>query len=149
MEYCDYESVDVCDLIYAAAAIDCEGCIGIYTPRQSNGNSNYFHIRVNVANTDSVLTNWMLETFGGSIASTHKGDKHKKTVYYWYVGAQQACDFLRCVLPYLKLKWEQAEIVLKLGKRMNTENNQPLSEEELEVRRTLREAIGILNKKGV
>ena len=48
----------------------------------------------------------------------------------------------------MKLKWQQAEIAIELCDRVNSHRGE-LSESELDKRNALREAITILNKRGM
>lgn len=141
------DDVTTSDLIYAAATIDCEGSIGIGM-RKGRRKSPYFHVRVQVGNTDSILTNWLCETFGGSTYVREFSNQRWKTNYNWYIDANQACDFLGWILPYMKLKWQQAELALKLEDAVKSYVGLTLSESEIEKRLALKEAVGILNKKG-
>lgn len=116
------------DWIYLAGIIDGEGCI-----RANNAP------RVHVTNTDQRLTDWLVETFGGYV--WHEGKSYManaKPRHVWEVSARKAQTLLREVEPYLKLKQQQARLVLGFYETASPRDLQ-----------ALRSNLGRLNKKGV
>jgi len=136
------DDISVEDLAYVAGIVDGEGSISIYTVR------NQFYSKVSVANTDDILMNWLVERFGGGI--THHQFKNSwKPLFTWQIYSQQAAEFLRLILPFLKLKWQQAEILIELENMKSTNYRfRPLTGAEYDKRNALREAARILNHRG-
>lgn len=138
------------DLAYAAGIIDGEGSISISVAQPNYGrNSPYYYVLVKVGNTDLVLVNWLRKSFGGSIQTHEYNNSKWKTLYTWSLSTQQAARFLEDILPYLKLKWEQAEIALNLCSVTSSCNREGLSDLDINYRQVLKEAMHILNKRGV
>jgi len=145
------EDVTTSDLVYAAATIDCEGTIGIMVQREPSRNGGvlqFFYAIVSVTNTDSILTGWLQEMFGGNTGVRNRNENHKPS-YYWNVSTSSAYAFIEQVFPYLKLKWQQAELALELRDRIELSNGKRLTSDEIEARMALKEAMNALNKKGV
>lgn len=92
------------DLAYAAGMVDGEGCIHILYHRGRGHHS----INVIITNTDPRVAEWLLERFGGRVHHP------RERVDNWTVSARKAAAFLELVYPYLVIKKEQADLVLKL-----------------------------------
>jgi len=141
--------MEVYELAYAAATVDCDGTIGIRAQKpRGTRNYPYYYIMVGVANTNSVLINWLHKSFGGSVYIKEYRNDSWKNLYMWSLSTQQAREFLVDILPYLKLKWEQAETAIELCDRISRGVSK-LSDLELSERSALKEAVMILNKRGV
>lgn len=98
------------DIIYAASALDCEGNISL--SRRFNGTVPSWTLKVGIANTNPTLTDFLLENFGGHVHTEAPVKLSKRIIYRWQIHAKNAADFLTLVLPYMKLKKEQAIIGL-------------------------------------
>jgi len=89
------------DLAYLAGIIDGEGTIGIYYHKGRNS----YRVKIYVVNTYKPLIDWLGSVFGGFVYQrTHKT---WKTKYEWHLG-EDAMDLLKSLIPYLKIKKEQA-----------------------------------------
>lgn len=95
------------DLIYAAGFIDGEGCI------TTSGMVGSF--RLTISSTDKCILEWFEETFGGYINNQYVPKNPKHNIAWKWVITKQAdlLVFLKVVLPHLKLKKSQAEVVIK------------------------------------
>lgn len=91
------------DLAYAAGCIDGEGCIGVYSSGTRSGTSTRLTLQVN--NTDFRMIDFFKETFGGLVFSKDYG---KRVNYVWRANQKLAGEVLEMVLPYLRVKSEQA-----------------------------------------
>jgi hypothetical protein len=104
------------DLIYAACAIDCEGCITIHKVKNKNriGRVYYtFGAKIIVGNTNRILIDWFYDIWGGLRQIRRKPNKDKDC-YLWQLSKkEEASDFLKAILPYLKMKKEQAKCLLE------------------------------------
>jgi len=124
---------------YCAGIIDSEGCITI------SRNS----VIVAVANTDPIIIEWLKSNFGGFI-TIHKSKKIKhKDAYFWTLKCANSLNFLYKILPYLKIKSEQAKICIELQKMKVNQAGIKITDERNEKMKILKEKITILNKRGI
>jgi len=100
-----------------AAYIDGEGCICIGQKRVLNGperkcTSTRTYLNIIIANTDPRLSEWLRDTFGGSIQlhRPHKNNPKWSLGYHWITGNRQAKWVLEGCLPFFIMKRAQAEI---------------------------------------
>lgn len=94
-----------------AAFIDGEGTIGL-NPRRTK-DSPIFCARVQITNTDPRLPVWLYDNFGFAVTIGNRKSDRWKDCYWSSAHGYRACWVLRNCLPWLLLKKEQAEIVLK------------------------------------
>lgn len=97
---------DTESLIYMAGIVDGEGTITVDGEARP---------RIIVANSSVVLMEWIAETFGGRLHRQRTRSPKHKPVMVWYMGAEQSVALCRLLMPYLKIKRRQAEIVLAVG----------------------------------
>lgn len=101
---------------YIAGFFDGEGSVLI----QYNKLQHRCFLQLVVANTYKANIEYLKEKLGGSF-SEHEWPKkfnYKKT-WYWRVSSHQAEAILKCLLPYLKIKYRQAKLVLKFRQEKN------------------------------
>lgn len=104
------------DLAYTAGIIDGEGSIQIHKyPRKKHKRRYVLSLLVRVKNTNQWLCNWLKFAFGGSVylSSTPAG----KPIWEWSLETKQAGEFLKLVLPYLRIKRPEAELALQFQAR--------------------------------
>ncbi len=113
------------DKAYAAGLIDGEGCISISrvnykrTSRKTGGSS--IAGTLHIAMTDRAAVDYVRQAFGnvGREATTDKSERYArlgwKPTYHWVLSTQQAAAVLKEVLPYLRVKRRQAELLIKLA----------------------------------
>lgn len=102
-------------LAYAAAFIDGEGCIFISKRNQWVRNP-----VVTVTNTDRGIIEWLHATFHGGKTSFNlktNGPKSKLVHRVTWGTIDSVYTFLSEILPYLRIKREQAEICLGVLRR--------------------------------
>jgi hypothetical protein len=142
------------DLIYMAGLIDGEGTITAnYTTSPATGRG-AIHCRVIVANTHRGVMQWVHETFGGHLnAPSPVRKSNHKPVQTWYAGSSEAVHLCQRLLPYLKIKRRQAEILIELGSLSFTyvpgERGRFVSAEIRAARRPLIEELRALNHRGI
>lgn len=105
-------------MAYAAGIIDGEGCIMI--AKQSSSVLYWgcgFYLRVRVSTIDTILAPWLDSTFGGHSYITKKRDGYNYPDYHWYICSDKAMRFLEKLLPYLKLKKEEALVAIQFQKQ--------------------------------
>lgn len=104
---------------YIAGIIDGEGCIGIecMAPLQKKDGTwirkhNYYTPRLTIVNTSYKLMELLVKEIGGKY-DTRKKIEGRKTCYRWYIFGKDLENTIQEIIPYLFIKKEQAEIVLK------------------------------------
>ena len=107
------------DLGYTAGIVDGEGCIGIYSPNTKRKHTKY-RLTVSVANTQEWLCQWLKFAWGGRVRLAKTGKPNSLPLWEWQISAKQAGEFLKLILPYLKIKSPQADIALKFQSRKRT-----------------------------
>lgn len=96
---------------YLAGLIDGEAWIGLYKRKRKE--TNWYGYELTIANTDKGIIDWLKESFGGYIRIVEpKGNRKRQ---YWWIlyNRKQVVRVLKKVKPYLKIKKEQAEILMK------------------------------------
>ena len=141
------------DARYFAGFFDGEGCIAILrhaTLVPPAVNLRYFMV-ITVTNTHQGIMEWLHQTFGGNI-KRYKRTTQQPThadAWKWTAMSQDAAHILRAVLPYLKVKYAQAEVALEFqdivsstltrsyASRSGQRGRLPLSPEDVAVRQAL------------
>lgn len=136
------------DDIRIATVLDCEGWISL----QKIGNSRGIGLvlALGVGNTNYKLTNWLKETFGGSVSKTIRESIKHKDYYTWRINADKAKCILQRALPYMLLKKEQANLAIHFQETMHSKNsyNEPCTPQYMEYMHSLKKRMNILNRKG-
>lgn len=101
------------DIIYFAGFFDGEGSVFINSNGiDGNGNQRYvLRCTLSQNNRDVLLD--MQSIWGGSVTNkAHRGPLSKKDGYTWSCSVKKAKSFLTDVLPYLRVKKEEAVLAL-------------------------------------
>lgn len=93
------------ELAYLAGIVDGEGYIGAGKRR---------NLRVQVAMTDESLISWISEKWGKRSVVQDRGPGFRK-LYTVYLTCQDAAKRLRELLPFLRVKRQQAEVGIRLA----------------------------------
>lgn len=109
---------------YIAGLMDGEGSFSIV-----GCNINGFYPRVVLYNTHFETVKWVRDYFDiGSIQTIHPHKNHlgKKIVYRWYLTHRNVIFVVSKLIPYLKIKKKQAELILQFplgtrGKKVSDE----------------------------
>lgn len=141
------------DIGYLAALFDGEGTIGAYKDKRSNS----FTENVGVTNTNTALLEWckLITGFGYvTPLGDRKSEKHKKG-FIWRLRRDELPVLLPILLPHLKLKRRQAELVLELLDTLKVEKiaygrgrGTMVSEEVAILRAVICSELADLNRKG-
>lgn len=103
------------DKSYLAGTIDCDGSICFWLGK-SKKHPNWKHWiipKINLTNKNLELLNWAQNTFGFCISVKPKIKKQRR-VYCLEVNGRNRClSILRLILPYLKAKKQQAELIIE------------------------------------
>lgn len=129
---------------YIAGFLDGEGYIGISVHRRKDWKRPYYTTQINIYNTDIFVLQSMVENAGvGTIYLGHRKERpHHKVIYVWRTTGIKAIELLKELLPYLRVKKEQAELAIRFPNDGRTFHDNRESQE------TIREAIKILNQGG-
>jgi hypothetical protein len=99
------------DLAYIAGLVDGEGYIGFLKKKVQGWNPNH-RIRVVITNTDVGIVRWLFDSIPGSTVF-FQDHCRKKRIYRWNIQGTKAYEFLRVILPYLRIKKAQAELAIR------------------------------------
>ena len=103
-------------IAYLAGIIDGEGTITIAKSKVRKGRKNHLYsLRMQVANSDKRLIDWLKENFGGSIHIMREG--HGRKFYQWTLGSKDTYRLLKEIKKYSIIKGEQADIGIKFYQR--------------------------------
>lgn len=105
------------DVAYVAGIIDGEGCIRVKKtkPYRCQGRATPgYDASVQVKMVDRGAVEFVCKTIGGWVYLQKSGLKSGRDQYTCQATGRQAEDGLRLVLPYLRVKRRQAELVLQL-----------------------------------
>ena len=93
---------------YLAGLFDGEGCIGYYRNRKR-----YAPV-VSISNTDARIIAWLHARLGGVIEpGSKKRPSHWKCLWEWRLRSKnQIIAFLSEIRPFLRIKGEQADLLL-------------------------------------
>jgi hypothetical protein len=103
------------DLAYLAGFMDGEGTIGLRRIRRADrGGAFSYEPYIEVANTDPVIPVWLHSLFGGYYRerATTLGGNSKPVIYRWATKSRAAVAVCERLVPYLRLKRPQAEVLL-------------------------------------
>ena len=107
---------DLATVAYIAGFVDGEGHIAIEKTMPGKGLQRivnpHFGVRITVANTDLTTLEWIHSLWGGKVYVQKK--MGLRPVYSWMITNRQVVtEFLSTILPHLRTKKDQAELVLE------------------------------------
>lgn len=146
-----YSHVDliVCeeDLAYTAGIVDGEGCITILKSRKDERVQYTPRVTVKMCDTNPIL--FLKRKFGGGV-SRQECEPPRRDAYYWYLDDKHSVKWLLMrVLPYLRVKARQAELLLEfIAKTPQKPKSQRFDSQEIERRESLYQEIRQLNERG-
>jgi hypothetical protein len=135
------------DIGYIAGIIDGEGTITILKNRDNRNRSGYCYRQVvQVANTNRDVIEWLRQTTGLGYVAVCNGNNGRK-FYAWRIHGKDASKLLPIILPCLKIKRKNAELLLEYQKIMRPHRQRRyMGKDELEHAEKLFEEIKKLNK---
>lgn len=140
------------DLHYAAGIVDGEGTIFISElSARGKRKSPQFRCSVAVGMCDPLVPMLFAGWFGGSL-HTYPGRKPgQRAITYWRANNRAAEAFCRLISPYLRLKRQQAELVLAFydDPRFVFKQRQSIPLDEIEQKREYVTSSHALNVRGV
>ena len=110
------------DLAYFAGIVDGEGCFWIgKIPKKSGDGYITEHFRgvLKIDNTDIKLNQWLDSVFSGTASAQCRSTssrKFEREVFTWTATGDRLLDLCEQVLPYLVIKKEQCQNMIKFRK---------------------------------
>ncbi len=99
-------------LIYLAGFVDGEGCL---TTNRTSQNGRY-RPSLRVSGTYEPIMKWMKRWFGGNYYVIHARTGQTKETYDWVLSTNKAIKLIEALMPYLKVKKEEAKVFVQLYK---------------------------------
>lgn len=93
---------------YYAGYFDGEGYVGT-----TKTNKGAIALRCVIGSTDPVVLYELKEIYGGYLLTTNRNPEKWKRQWHWQISSRMAATFLRDVLPYLRIKKNQAILGLE------------------------------------
>jgi hypothetical protein len=124
--------IPLTDLAYFAGLFDGEGYIGIRRVSRTgwHGNGTYA-LQLTIANTIRSPLDEAQAIWHGKVV---KGQGTNRPCFHWHLHGRMAAAFLQDILPYLRIKRQQAEVALEYQGRIKSTSRTPITEEEMMVR---------------
>lgn len=149
------------DKAYIAGLLDGEGCFTAFITKRRNkrktkiyeATSILYYIQILVVEEEPIR--WLKEVTGlGYVFQRKRQEEGWQDLWGWRVASGPACELVKQILPYLKIKRCHAEIFLALRDRVASTkdyrggkaNNAPMPKEEWIKRQKLIDEIHQLNK---
>ena len=112
------------DLAYIAGIVDGEGYVGIKRSK-ANGKTtgrvnDAYHERIQVRMVDEPAIRFLADTLGGWYYKEKPHCNNGRPLYCYQASDKKASEILTALLPYLRIKTEQANIVLALTTHQRT-----------------------------
>ena len=140
------KNLTVAQLAYLAGIIDGEG--SIYIGNFSCNPKNkvpYYQTNMEVSNTDGRLIEWLINNVGGrswKYTPNQTPKNSRKQVFRWIISGNLLTHICKLILPYVIIKKEQCEIMIKMretyertGMQKGKAGTQPLPDDILAIRK--------------
>ena len=147
------------ELAYLAGFLDGEGCFTLVKTYRQDVRFDYWgNIQCGMANTpqNREILQWLKNLFGGYYKEFPQTEKRKlrnqKPVVFWRIVSQSSAKCAKQLLPFLRVKRRQAEIIIafaKLQEKHRRKRGLKFTKAEIEKRENLLQEIRKLNKKGL
>jgi len=142
------------DLAYMAGIVDGEGCFWIGKIRKKEGDgyvSEHYRGVLKIDNTDKRLLEWIEKAFSGTASArcrTTSTKRFTRDIFTWTATGDRLLDLCEQLLPYLIIKKEQCEQMIKFRKSYTaTLGSNKLSDEAIAIRQECLEATHKLNSR--
>lgn len=101
------------DAAYLAGFMDGEGSI-MLTPRRDK-----VSVKLSATNTDLNILEWITEVTGvGNVSKQHLYSENRRQTWFFYCNSDAAISIIEQILPYLKIKSEQAKLAIETQRRL-------------------------------
>lgn len=127
-------------LAYLAGVIDSDGCISF------DGRN---HPRITITNTRRELLDSLQKQFGGSLScQLFRNRPAWRPAWLWTLSTTQAVTLLTQLRCWLRLKQEQADLVIEAFYATRNPERNKLTEEQIALRENHQQRMHSLNKRG-
>jgi hypothetical protein len=134
-------------LCYIAGIVDSEGCIRLHRSYRKYGCGVSYSIEVAVSNTNQKLLNYLRNvTDLGHITEKYNGE-NARNIYRWRLTTYHLKKFLLSIVPFLRIKKEQALLIVRYINITNDDGTK-LTLEQIKEKEDIYEKISELNKRG-
>lgn len=132
-------------LAWVAGIVDGEGCLTL----TSNGSISGFSPRLRISMTDQEAVERVARIIGqGSVVRTKPQTPKHKPQYVWELTCQKAVIAIKMFKPYLFIKDQQADILIRYDEEVRCEFGQRPTLDQIHLGKFLAEEIRKLNKRG-
>lgn len=103
------------EMAYAAGILDGDGSFSLLFHKSATKTSwrSFYEPCIQLSNAFKGMSEFLYEKFGGSLRIKKPQKEHHKTLYVWSLRSRSKCKrLIEMVLPYLKLKQDQAKLML-------------------------------------
>lgn len=107
------------EMAYTAGIIDGDGSFSLLLHKSSTKNSwrSFYEPCIQLSNAFKGMSEFLHEKFGGSLRIKKPQQEHHKILYVWSLRSRDGCKkMIERILPYLKLKKDQANLMLQFFK---------------------------------
>lgn len=102
------------DIRYLAGLFDGEGCASL------SKSAKQFHPRLIIAMCDELIVRDLARRYGGWVQVSRRGTPKHKPLYRWTVTGRNLLRLAPRLLPYMRVKKKQVELVYKAQKLIAT-----------------------------
>jgi len=111
------------DLAYLAGMIDADGYISIqrsvHKPRAPGASPRHYHApKIGIAGTHRAPHDFAAQFWGGVVSTHHPKNDNHKIQFQWSRCGAIAADMILVVMPFLKIKQQQAQLALELWEHL-------------------------------
>jgi hypothetical protein len=133
-------------LIYLAGLIDADGYLSIVCLRSNQRLSPSYFEKVGLKQTCDVGPLLLKKMFGGCYGTEKPSTPNGKLLYRWAITGRKAAECARRLRPFLRIKQQQADILLLLQEhKLANDKNRKLTEDQLAHRAYLQSEVRALN----
>ena len=134
------ENLNSIQISYLAGLFDGEGSVGIYelnnkTTKQGIKRSAW-QFKVEIANTDWRIMQWLLDNVGGIVTKKSQGKAHWSQGYCWHLQGNNSEIFCNLIKPYTIIKTNQIDACLYFRNYWGTSNKKQ-TDQEIEFKREM------------
>ena len=134
------------DRAYLAGLIDGEGCICISSSKNKL-DVDIWSLRLQIEMTDYDVLKWVQGQAGGTMSCRDRNPEWK-IIWRWSLCGKQIAILLAKILPYLKIKSNQAKLAIEFASLLRGTGQGGMSDQEKKARWDLKKQMLFLNKKG-
>lgn len=143
-------------LSYLAGSIDADGSFTIRVDKTmvNKGAAKFatYQEMISLKQVTPEVPHLLKETFGGCLYLQGPSVTKGRPLWTWHISSKKAARAVAALLPHLRIKRKQAQLLIELRALKDAFNaipNKRLSEVEIERRESIRSALRALNRVGI